>query len=360
MTLVLDSVEAVQDAVREGPRVLPVGGGTKPALSDPPAEEVVCVDVSGLRGIVEYDPAELTFTAGAGTPVAEIDAALAEHGQYLPFDPPLMQSGATLGGVVAAGTSGANAFRHGGVRDFVVGVRFVDGTGRLVAGGGRVVKNAAGFDLPKLMVGSAGRLGVLVQLSFKVFPRPQATTTLSFVLDSTQAALALMGTLGRGPLDLDALDFEPPGHVLVRLGGSAALLDGRADRLAATVAAPCERIDGEQDAALWREIAAFGWLPVEHRLVRVGLTARHVPGLQAALADAGARARYSLGANVAWVAWPDAQPLAELETVVSELGVAGMVLTGASHRALLGSPGGGAFAERIRAGLDPDRRFLET
>lgn len=210
MTLALDTVEALQDVVREGPRVLPVGGGTKPALSDPPSGDVVSVDVSGLRGMLEYDPAELTFTALAGTPVAEIDAALGEHGQYLPFDPPLAAAGATLGGVVAAGTSGSNAFRHGGLRDFVIGVRFVDGTGRLVAGGGRVVKNAAGFDLPKLMVGSAGRLGVVVQLSLKVFPRPRATTTLSFALDSSQAALGVIAALGRSALDLDALDLEPP------------------------------------------------------------------------------------------------------------------------------------------------------
>jgi len=358
VTLVLDSVEALQEAVREGPQVLPVGGGTKPALSDAPSDDVVGVDVSGLRGIVEYDPAELTLTAMAGTPVAEVAAALEEHGQYLPFDPPLAEAGATLGGVVAAGTSGSNAFRHGGVRDFVIGVRLVDGTGRLVAGGGRVVKNAAGFDLPKLMVGSAGRLGVIVQLSLKVFPRPPATTTLSFSLGSTEAALTAMAALGRGALDLDALDLEPPGRVLVRLGGDAALLDGRAARLAASVEAPCERIDGEQDAALWREVAALGWVPPAARVVRVGMNARGVTRLEAALD--GARARYCLGANVAWVAWPDDRPLADLDAALTSLEMAGMVLTGPSHRRLLGAPGGGAFAERIRAALDPDGRFLEN
>ncbi len=358
--LALDTVEAVQDAVRDGPRVLPVGAGTKPALSAQPPGDVVCLDVSGLRGMVEYDPAELTFTARAGTPVAEIDAALAEHGQYLPFDPPLLEAGATLGGVVAAGTSGAGAFRHGGVRDFVLGVRFVDGTGRLVTGGGRVVKNAAGFDLSKLMVGSAGSLGVLVQLSLKVFPRPQATTTLRFTFATTAAALEAVAALGRGPVDLDALDLEPPGTVLVRLGGAAALLDDRAARLAGTVAAPCERIAGEQDVALWRDASAFAWLPGGSRLVRVGLTARAVADLEAALATAGGRARYSLGANVAWVAWPDDRPLAELDAALASLGLTGMALTGPSHRPLLGRPSGGAFAARIRAGLDPEHRFVEA
>lgn len=358
MTLLLDTVEAVQDAVLSAPQVLAVGGRTKPALSEPaPDDDVTLIDVSGLRGIVDYDPAELTFTALAGTPVAELDAALAEHGQYLPFDPPLAAAGATLGGVVASGTSGPNAFRHGGVRDFVVGVRLVDGTGRLVAGGGRVVKNAAGFDLPKLMVGSAGRLGVLVQLSMKVFPRPRATTTLAFTQETLEAALALTGRLGRGVLDLDALDLEPPGRVVVRLGGDADLLDARADRLAAEAGAPAQRTHGEAEAQLWRGLAAFDWVPEASRLVRVGLTLASVPAIQAVVDAAGARARYSLGANVAWIAWPGGTPLAALDAALGTHGLAAMVLTGPPHRALLGAPGGGAFAERIRAALDPDHRF---
>lgn len=357
MTLMLDNVEAVQHAVRSGPCVLPVGGQTKPALSRPASDDVVRIDVSGLRGIVDYDPAELTLTALAGTPVAELDAALAEHGQYLPFDPPLAQAGATLGGAVAAGTSGPNAYRHGGVRDFVVGVRLVDGTGRLVSGGGRVVKNAAGFDLPKLVVGSAGRLGVLVQLTLKVFPRPRATTTLAFALESTEAALELVGALGRGVLDLDALDLEPPGRVIVRLGGDPALLDARAERLAAAVALPAQRTHGDAEAALWRGLAALDWVPEGSRLVRAGLTVRSVAAIQTVLDAAGAGARYSLGANVVWIAWPGGTPLDALDAALGARGLAGMVLTGPSHRALLGAPGGGAFAERIRAALDPDHRF---
>ncbi len=360
MTHAVDTVQELQEAVRENPRVLPAGGGTKPALSTPPSEDVAALDVSGLRGILEYDPAELTFTARAGTPVAEVAEALAVHGQHLPFDPPLAAAGATLGGVVAAGTSGPGAFRHGGVRDFVIGVKLVEGTGRLVAGGGRVVKNAAGFDLPKLMVGSMGRLGVLVQLSLKVFPRPRATTTLVFDLGTTDRALAALAGLARGPLALDALDLHPPGRVLVRLGGSPEALDARAARLAAapnTGGAPPERLDGDAEAALWRDAAELAWLPPHSRAVRVGLTARAVPPLQDALTAAGASARYSLGANVAWVAWPDAAPLARLDTVLRELGLTGMALTGPPAPDLLGAGGGGAFAARIRAALDPHGRF---
>ena len=228
MTIAVANVDELQAVVAEcqpGRRLLPVAGATKPPLWSSERDDVDLLDVSALRGLVEYDPAELTFTALAATPVAEIAEALSQHGQYLPFDPPLTRAGATLGGVVAAGASGPNALRHGGVRDFVIGVRLIDGTGRLLTGGGKVVKNAAGFDLPKLMVGSLGRLGVMVQLSFKVFPRPRATVTLEFAPGNSRMALTAACALASGPRELDALDVLP--------GGSAARPDRRRSRGAA-------------------------------------------------------------------------------------------------------------------------------
>ncbi|MFN9911536.1 MAG: FAD-binding protein, partial [Pirellulaceae bacterium] len=102
------------------------------------------------QGILEYDPSEFTITARAGTPLSELVDALAEQGQYFPFDPPLVAQGATLGGLVSSGISGSSRLRFGGIRDFVLGVRWVDGTGAIAVAGGKVVKNAAGFDIPKL------------------------------------------------------------------------------------------------------------------------------------------------------------------------------------------------------------------
>ncbi|MDQ6607581.1 MAG: FAD-binding protein [Actinomycetota bacterium] len=359
MSIAAGRVEDLQAAVRQGPRVLPHGAGTKPALSTPP-DDVVALDVSGLSGILEYDPAELTFTALAGTPVAEVSAILAEHGQYLPFDPPLSHAGATLGGVVAAGTSGPNALRHGGVRDFVIGVRFIDGTGRVIGSGGKVVKNAAGFDLSKLMVGSLGRLGVLVQVSFKVFPRPEATSTLRVDLGSTDAALRALTALRRGPVDLDALDLEPPGRLILRLGGAGETLPARATRLASLLDAPAERLEDEADAQEWRHAAELDWVPTGSALVKVGLTPGRIPGLQAALAPSGARVRYSLAGNLGWLAWPEDRDLAELDAALRSLELAGVVLTGSSGRGLIGRIGGGAFATRVRSALDPHARFLEV
>src|SRR3954470_5132951 len=177
MTSVLapESLSELAEAVRSPPHLLAIGAGTKPRLSQVDAAKL---STARLRGISEYDPSEFTFTAAAGTPVREIAAALAERGQYLPFDPMLVDAGATLGGTVAAGLSGPGRFRFGGLRAFILGVRFVDGNGRLLRMGGKVVKNAAGFDLPKFFVGSVGRFGVLGEITFKVFPRPASSLTL--------------------------------------------------------------------------------------------------------------------------------------------------------------------------------------
>jgi len=154
------TIDEVQKAVAGSTRVVARGSGTKRGLGALEGDATV-LDLSRLSGVLEYEPGEFTFTALAGTPVAVVNRLLAEHGEYLPFDPLLAEGGATLGGTVAAGLSGSGRYRFGGVRDFILGVRFVDGTGALVRGGGKVVKNAAGFDLPKLMVGSLGQYGAL-------------------------------------------------------------------------------------------------------------------------------------------------------------------------------------------------------
>jgi glycolate oxidase FAD binding subunit len=357
------SVAAIQEAVNAcapGRRLLPVGGGTKPALSATERGDVDVLDVSALRGIVEYDPAELTFTAQAATPVAEIAAALAEHGQYLPFEPPLGAAGATLGGVVATGASGSGALRHGGVRDFVIGVRFVDGTGRLVKGGGRVVKNAAGFDLPKLMVGAMGRLGVLVALSFKVFPRPLATMTLELDGGDTATAIAAACRLAGGPRELDALDVLPGGRLHVRLGGDPDALAARAERLvaAAGLGDPVAVLDGADEQQLWVDAAELRWAG-DATVVRVPVTAHAAARLEDAVRAAGGAVRFGLAANVAWIAWPAEDGLDALDALLADAGLRGLVLAGAADEPLLGRRAPNPFAARVRQALDPHDRFLE-
>jgi glycolate oxidase FAD binding subunit len=354
--IAVSDAEGLAAAVAESAAVLPVAGGTKPALSDAPAG-AVALDVSGLRGVVDYDPAELTLTARPGTLVAELAATLAEHGQYLPFDPPLGAAGATLGGTVAAGLSGPGAYRYGGIRDFVLGLQMVDGTGTLVRAGGRVVKNAAGFDLPKLLVGSMGRLGILSELSIKVLPAPEATTTIACTAPDIGAGLRAIAAIGRGPVEADAVDLAPGGRLLVRIAGRAAPLQSRATRLAEIVGLPAQELADDEARAAWAAHRELTWVPDDATLVRAALTARAVPDLVAALDRAGADWRLSLGANVLWIAWPADTDLTPLHDALAAHGRAAMRLTGPAGPRLLGHARGGAFADRVRTALDPADRF---
>ncbi len=353
------TIDEVQEAVLAAPRLLPRGAGTKPALSALPTE-TVALNLTQLSGIQEYDPGEYTITALAGTPVAEVAAALAEHGQYLPFDPPLVRAGATLGGTVAAGLSGSGRYRYGGLRDFLIGVRLVDGQGRLVRGGGKVVKNAAGFDLPKLMIGSLGRLAVLVEISFKVFPAPRAYATLSADYPSVAAAAAAMANLRTAAFDLLTLDIVPaaPDHtqttLLARIGGPPSVLPTRIDSLRRQLGTGV-MIDVDDD--LWRNATEFAWVPSGATLVKTPLTPHQLLPLDHRLAAAGAQRRYVAGGSLAWIAWPGA--LDDLSALLADAQLAGLVLRAAASSAqpLIGHRPDSLFYSRIAAALDPQQRF---
>lgn len=237
-----NSLTGLRDAVLSAPRVIAVGAETKPRLS---AVDAVKISTKQLNGITEYEPSEFTFTALAGTPVREIVAALGEKGQYLPFDPMLVEAGSSIGGVVASGLSGPGRFRFGGVRDFILGVRFVDGLGRLMRLGGKVVKNAAGFDVPKFLTGSLGRFGAIGEVTFKVFPKPEAILTLQIPFEASR-----MASLANSRYEIDALDVPPGGeNMLVRLTGP-----GKAIELLA------KEIGGQiTDNAVWHEIGETPW-----------------------------------------------------------------------------------------------------
>jgi glycolate oxidase FAD binding subunit len=348
------SVADVQDFIRGRPLILPRGGGTKTALSSPTDGEAV-LDLSGLAGIVEYDPHEFTFTALAGTAVREVEAVLAQHGQYLPFDPPLVGAGATLGGTVATGLSGPRRYRYGGVRDFVLGVRFVDGGGDLVHGGGKVVKNVAGFDFPKLMVGSLGRLGVLVEMSFKVFPRAQSHATVRLESSDFAAALDALKRLYVSRFDIEALDLQPPGVVWVRIGGLPESLDSRIERLLEFMGQTARVARGDEEAALWETAREFSWAPTGSSLVKVSLTPGRVAALEARLAGTAVARRYSAGGNVAWIAWPG--DLSDLGAILTSLELGGLCFVGPVGHSRLGVWTGEAFAERVKRALDPAGRF---
>jgi FAD/FMN-containing dehydrogenase len=194
-----------------------------------------------LSGIASYEPTELVVTARAGTRLSDLESALEQHGQCLPFEPPRFAAGGTLGGMVAAGLSGPARASVGSVRDHVLGVTLLNGRGEILTFGGQVTKNVAGYDVSRLMAGSLGILGVICEVSLKVLPVSVATATLRFDWGETRA-LEQLHTWAAQPLPINATAWHAD-RLHVRLAGASA-----------AVAAACERLGGERlEAALSKD-----------------------------------------------------------------------------------------------------------
>lgn len=235
-----DIVAAVRNAAAEQAPLRIRGAGSKDFYGGLLAGEVL--NVSAHRGIIAYEPTELYITAKGGTPLAEIEAALAEKGQMLAFEPPhfaagyagpagasVGSAGATVGGCVAAGLSGPRRQQAGAVRDFVLGVKLVDGTGQVLNFGGQVMKNVAGYDVSRLIAGSLGTLGVIAEVTLKVLPRPVAETTLVFECDATEA-IRRLNDWGGQPLPISA-SFWHNGQLWLRLSGARAAVEAATAKL---------------------------------------------------------------------------------------------------------------------------------
>lgn len=193
--------DAVKAAAEKHARLTIAGSGSKRFYAGDIEGETL--DVTGHRGIVTYEPTELIVTARAGTPLSELEAALADKGQMLAFEPPWFGAGATLGGTIACGFSGPRRPYAGAARDFVLGTRIINGKGEILHFGGEVMKNVAGYDVSRLMVGALGSLGVLLEVSLKVLPKPAREVTLCFEM-SADKGISIMNALGAQPLPLSA------------------------------------------------------------------------------------------------------------------------------------------------------------
>ncbi|MBI2961705.1 MAG: glycolate oxidase subunit GlcE [Betaproteobacteria bacterium] len=194
------------------------GGGSKDFYGEPPQGEPL--DTRDHAGIVDYDPSELVITARCGTPLAEIEAALAERGQMLAFEPPHFGGGATFGGMVAAGLSGPRRQAAGAVRDFLLGVRIMDARGEVLRFGGQVMKNVAGYDVSRLMAGALGTLGLIVDASIKTLPLPFAEMSVRLEMPEARAIESLNRWAGR-PLPISASCHEND-RLTLRLSGAGA------------------------------------------------------------------------------------------------------------------------------------------
>ncbi|ROL78651.1 glycolate oxidase subunit GlcE [Pseudomonas chlororaphis] len=220
-------LEQVGQALAGNTPLLIQGGNSKAFLGRVGAGEVL--DTRAHRGIVSYDPTELVVTVRAGTPLAELLATLDAAGQMLACEPPAFGDGATVGGMVATGLSGPRRPWAGSVRDFVLGSRVITGTGKLLRFGGEVMKNVAGYDLSRLLVGSYGCLGVLTEVSLKVLPKPRQCLSLSLEMDSAKA-LARLADWGQQPLPISAASHDGQ-RLHLRLEGGEGSVTAARDRL---------------------------------------------------------------------------------------------------------------------------------
>jgi glycolate oxidase FAD binding subunit len=241
-------VDRVRAAGADGTQLRLRGGGSKDFYGGELRGEPL--DVAPLCGISSYEPSELVMTVRAGTPLAEVEAALAERGQCLPFEPPRFESpanagirGGTIGGMVAAGLAGPARAAAGGVRDYVLGATLLNGRAEVLSFGGQVMKNVAGYDVSRVLAGSLGILGVICEVSLKVLPLPAATSTLRLEADQA-GAIRRLNEWGGRPLPLNASAWWD-GMLVLRLAGAAAAVRAAAEKIGG------ETIEPAMAAAFW-------------------------------------------------------------------------------------------------------------
>jgi glycolate oxidase FAD binding subunit len=239
-------IERIRAAAAAGTPLRIRGSGSKDFYGEPIEGELL--ETAPHAGITSYEPSELVVTVRAGTPLTELESLLAVQGQCLPFEPPHFGGGATVGGMVATALSGPARASVGPVRDYVLGLTMINGRGELLTFGGQVMKNVAGYDVSRLVTGSLGTLGVIVEVSLKVLPRAPAEATLKFRMDQAEA-LRRLNEWGGKPLPLNAscwVEDAGMGTLYLRLRGAVAAVDAACRTLGG------ERQDNAQVAADWQ------------------------------------------------------------------------------------------------------------
>jgi FAD/FMN-containing dehydrogenase len=344
-------IDRVRGARERGAPLDIYGGGTKRFYGEIPTGS--CCEVTELAGISSYEPTELVVTARAGTPLADLEEALKECGQCLPFEPPRFGAGGTVGGMVASGLSGPARASVGSVRDHVLGITLLNGRGEILTFGGQVTKNVAGYDVSRLLVGSLGVLGIICEVSLKVLPNSVATETLSFDWGEAQTLDNLCRWRGE-PLPVSATAWHA-GRLYLRLAGARA-----------AVAAACSRLGGERmepsEASAW-------WLSVRDQSADFfsfdaaefargeSLWRLSVPAAAKPLPLAGLQFIEWSGAQ-RW--WRTAEPAAKIRGIAMQAGGHATLVRGADKSAGVFAPLS-ATLMRVHQGLkeafDPARIF---
>lgn len=346
-----------------------IGGGTREALGRP-VEASRKISLSPLTGVSLYEPGALTIVAWAGTTLSEIEAMLAKEGQRLAFEPMdhralLGSSGEpTIGAVAAMNNSGPRRIQAGAARDSMLGLRLIDGRGKLVRNGGRVMKNVTGYDLVKLVTGSWGTLGVITEVSLKVLPAPECEATLIIEGLEPEAAIAALSAGLGSPYDVTGAAWYR-GKALLRLEGFEAQIAHRAPALSALLKphGPALIAETGESRALWRDVRDVKpFHGREGAVWRVSLRPSDAPGVISALKNQGEfEIHADWGGGLLWLLTPEAGD-AGAALIRAETKRAGghstLVRAGAATRESVvvfepEAPGLAAISERVRAGFDP-------
>src|ERR1700722_16057362 len=255
MTIVPASPEELAQCLAEAnsrkQHIALLGNSTKARMGGPIAPYDLAISTAGLHKVLEYEPRDLTISVGAGITYCELSRVLAEHQQMIPLDPPFSDQ-ATMGGIIAANTSGPRRRLYGSARDMVIGMTFATLEGKLIRTGGMVVKNVAGLDMGKLMIGSFGTLAAIATLNFRVYPRPNATRTLVQNFDTIAGVMAARDEVLKSRLQPAAIDIVKPAgryQLAIQPGGSSRFLDRYSRELSRM-----RVVEGADEETLWRGI----------------------------------------------------------------------------------------------------------
>lgn len=361
-----DLRQIVADAASQGRKLELRGGGTRAGFGAPREAEVV--SLRQIAGVVDYDPAELVLTVRPGTPLAEVEALVAGEGQMLAFEP-WGDAGATIGGTVAAGVAGSRRVTAGSARDHLLGLTAISGRGESFVAGAKVVKNVTGYDLPKLMAGSWGRLGAMTELTLKVLPRPRVTATMLAIGLPPRAAHAAMACALGSNAEVSAAAHLSSGETLLRVAGFAPSVEARCMALPALMAGHCplQRLTEEEAAPLWQRAMTGAELQGSVRW-KVHLPPARAPELLDRLAPLGIEWAMDWGGGLVWVTLDD--PGTQVRDAAAALG-GEATLVAAPHdmRATVPAlqpraPGVMALEQRVRRAFDPagvfaTGRFME-
>jgi len=368
-TTIDELCEAIADAAGRGAKLAITGGGSKSAIGSPSG--ATRLDMSGFAGVIDYDPAELVLTAAAGTPLATVQALVAGEGQMLAFDPfdhgvvfGGAEGRATIGGVVAAGVAGPLRVSQGGVRDHLLGFKAVSGRAEFFVAGAKVTKNVTGYDLPKLMAGSWGRLAALTEVTLKVLPRAKLRITKLVLGLSADFAVKAMARAMGSQAEVSAAAHLPDYHgrsaTALRVQGFAASVEARCRMLDAQLAelGALDLLEDRACESFWHAIATLEPLPSHPPLWRIILPPRRAPELMRMIDGAWL---LDWAGGLAWVA-TDIRP-DRIRTAAAALGGnATLVRASAAMRAVTPAlhplPAGvAALEERVRRAFDPSGIF---